>query len=572
MPRSFILFGIFTVFAAAGYSQPTINQGGFVNAASYAAGPVARGAFFALFGQNLAGGTAQSVAPYPTTLGGTTVNISPASGGSPIPAYLFFVSPGQINGILPSKVPEGDATVAVTANGQTSASLAITVVHSRFGIFTGDFSGGGQAILQLYNSPTELPLNGLAHAAHDGQTAILWGTGLGPLASADDNHPDQENLASSVKVLINGQPIRPFYAGRSAYPGEDQINFTLPSGIPDDCYLSISVETGSTISNFATMSKATGTYGCDRPLHLPDSLLAKLDSGGSISVGLFAVTTLSGQVYTDQTISGRMQSVTGGFGIYNKSALYSMQEAAQLVPLTTAGSCVAFDVTIPIDPNDVAGSAVKGVESGLLFGKVTDLDAGAHLLLNGPGGASAPVPKSPPGYYADLSESESDQLPLAPDFLSSGSWMISGTGGQDVSAFQASFSIPRMLNVTAAPLVINRNQPYSVSWTGGGTGDSDYVSVVGVSTGPDVTTPGLHTIGVFFCTALARAGQFTVPANITAQLPAEIFGQNAFGVVLLQAATSAGANAFTAPLVAGGNIDAGFVIYQDDYIAGVSVK
>jgi uncharacterized protein (TIGR03437 family) len=260
------------------FGQPIINEGGFVNGASYASGPTARGAFFALFGENLSVQTTQTSPPYPTKLAGVSVNIAPSSSGPAIPAYLYFVSPGQINGILPSRVPAGQANVTVSVNGKTSAPISILIVNSSFGIFTRDFSGSGPAVLQNFNSPTDTPVNGLANAIHEGQAAILWGSGIGP-ANGDDNNPQPGNFAPSVQLLIGDQLVQPFYAGRSGYPGIDQINFFLPSKLPDGCYINLAVKIGDTVSNSATIAKATGKNTCEHPFGVSAETLARLDSG-----------------------------------------------------------------------------------------------------------------------------------------------------------------------------------------------------------------------------------------------------------------------------------------------------
>jgi len=143
--RLLLLFGL----AVAAYGQPTI--GGIANAASYDTVAFAQGSFIAIFGTNF-GATAKAGAPYPTTLGDVQeIDISPVSGGAAVKALLYFTSSGQINAILPSTAAIGDANVTVVLkNGQASAAFKITVVKSRFGIFTVSQSGQGPAIVQNF--------------------------------------------------------------------------------------------------------------------------------------------------------------------------------------------------------------------------------------------------------------------------------------------------------------------------------------------------------------------------------------------------------------------------------------
>jgi uncharacterized protein (TIGR03437 family) len=566
MRRHFAGSVAFFTFTAIGYSQPVIKSPGIVNAASYAQGSLARGAFFALFGQNLATGTKTAPAPYPTTLSGAVVNITPVSGGTAVPAYLYFASAGQINGILPSNVPEGDANVTVTVNGGTpSAPFQFTVVHSQFGIFTADFSGAGQGILQNYvSSPPTYSTNGLANAVYGGQTAVLWGTGVGPLTSGDDNHPNSENFASSVQILVGGQVVQPSYAGRSGYPGEDQINFHIPADavLSDSCYIPISVKIGNNVSNTATIAKATGKRTCDSPLGLSPSIQASLDSGKKVSVGLFLLTSTTLQATVQgQSINTRTQAINGSFSQYTSGGLYSLLSTSHLVPQSPPGTCTVIALKVTNNPNDPAGGA-KGTLMPPLFALPKDLDAGANLTLTGPG-QIAQVPYINPGYDKTLSTRIQGLPGQPPDFLSAGIWALAGTGGTDVGSFQAQITLPTPFALSSPPSAITHNQNLVLNWTGGGTASTDYVIIAGASSAPDSTDSTLEDVAFFACTAQASALTFTVPANITGQLPVTTGVTDAGGFLYLNAVSGSGSSTFTAPLTAGGNIDAGLLLYND---------
>jgi uncharacterized protein (TIGR03437 family) len=62
----------------------------------------------------LATGTLAATLPLPTSLLGTEVQIRHASTGNEESAQLLFVSPGQINFIVPGAIPEGSAEVKIT--------------------------------------------------------------------------------------------------------------------------------------------------------------------------------------------------------------------------------------------------------------------------------------------------------------------------------------------------------------------------------------------------------------------------------------------------------------------------
>ena len=100
-------------------AQPVVH--GIVNAASGDLTSIARGSFMTIYGENLgAQAGPPSSLPLPTNLGGATVTITPSGSTKNYQAYLHFVSPGQINAVMPSAVPAGSAFLTVTVNNQTS--------------------------------------------------------------------------------------------------------------------------------------------------------------------------------------------------------------------------------------------------------------------------------------------------------------------------------------------------------------------------------------------------------------------------------------------------------------------
>src|SRR5690606_36141942 len=71
---------------------PRISSEGVVDAATFAAGPIAPGSIVSIFGAALADGVAEAAqTPLPTTLQDVRFEF----GGTPAP--VFFVSPGQVN-------------------------------------------------------------------------------------------------------------------------------------------------------------------------------------------------------------------------------------------------------------------------------------------------------------------------------------------------------------------------------------------------------------------------------------------------------------------------------------------
>src|SRR5205823_3723446 len=132
---------------------PRIISRKVVNAASSAPltanSGIAQGSYFAVYGCGLGDMTNRSASlPYLNDINGASVTVTPA-GGSAVKAFLTFARADQINGILPSTVPVGDATVTVTVNGATSPAEKIRVVRTSFGLVSTGYPIGTAAVINL---------------------------------------------------------------------------------------------------------------------------------------------------------------------------------------------------------------------------------------------------------------------------------------------------------------------------------------------------------------------------------------------------------------------------------------
>lgn len=117
-----------------------------VSAASFTGNTAAAESIIALFGGGLANATevAQSQ-PLPTTLAGTRVVVLD-SRGTQRPAPLFFVSPGQINFLIPAGTAVGNANLQVFS--QTTAPIAdgrVIIAATAPALFAANANGQGVA-------------------------------------------------------------------------------------------------------------------------------------------------------------------------------------------------------------------------------------------------------------------------------------------------------------------------------------------------------------------------------------------------------------------------------------------
>ena len=204
-----------------------LNPQGVVNAASFApaGNPIAPGEFIALFGNGLAKSLQQTVPPYPTGAGlnGVTVLIN----GKPAP--LYFVSPGQINCIVPYATTGPTATIVVNNGGTNSNTVTVPVATTAPGMFSTAQNGAGTGAIRH----ADFSLVTAANPAIGGETVLLYLTGLGGVnaAPADGAGGSANNTTTlSPQVLVGGNPGQVLYSGLApGFPGLYQINLTLPA-------------------------------------------------------------------------------------------------------------------------------------------------------------------------------------------------------------------------------------------------------------------------------------------------------------------------------------------------------
>jgi uncharacterized protein (TIGR03437 family) len=198
-----------------------------VNAASYS-GPLAPGAIAAAFGVNLAASTrlAESV-PLPTELGGSAARLIDSQNVEhPLP--LFFVSPGQINFLMPDEAALGQAQLIVTREDGTASQGTIDIAQASPAIFTALSNGRGAPVAMTtfdgfyYEAATNS--DGTARAVDPGTVwrpnyLVVFGTGL--------------RHAANLRARIGGIEVEPLYFGpQGSFAGLDQINLQLPPNAP----------------------------------------------------------------------------------------------------------------------------------------------------------------------------------------------------------------------------------------------------------------------------------------------------------------------------------------------------
>ncbi len=189
-----------------------------VSAASFTSGgALASESIVAAFGDNLAAATASAaLLPLPTTLGGVSVSVTDSAGVERL-APLFFVSPGQINCMIPAGTAAGVAkvrvqghvgyvTIEAVAPGLFTANASGSGIPAAVGLRV---SGGVQTLLPSLTTPIDLG------PETDEVFLLLFGTGI--------------RGGTSTTVKIGGIDAPVAYAGaQGTMAGLDQVNVKLP--------------------------------------------------------------------------------------------------------------------------------------------------------------------------------------------------------------------------------------------------------------------------------------------------------------------------------------------------------
>jgi uncharacterized protein (TIGR03437 family) len=213
---------------------------GVTSATAFGGGPsTAPGSFVEIYGSNLAtntrnwGGSDFGGGDAPTSLDGTSVTI----GGQK--AFVSYISPNQVNALVPSNIPTGQQGVAVTnALGVTSA-FTITVNAVEPGLLaTSNFrvKGTQYAVALNPDGTYALPvgaIDGLAsHPAAAGETLVFYGMGFGPVTPAipAGQLVGQPNaLTNTFQMFIGGMAATAAYSGLAPnYTGLYQFNIVVP--------------------------------------------------------------------------------------------------------------------------------------------------------------------------------------------------------------------------------------------------------------------------------------------------------------------------------------------------------
>ncbi len=217
-------------------ANPILTSASVFNAAQAAAG-IAPNTYVTIKGTSLAAtkriwqASDFSNNTLPSTLDGVTVTVNGK------PAYIYYISPVQINILTPVDMANsGQVQIVVTNNGLASNTVNATaqaVAPSFFLINSDKYIAATHANGSIIG-PTTLITN-VTTPAQPGETIVLYGNGFGATAPAVTNGQIVSTplpLSATPVVTFNNVPAKVTFAGLSA-SGLYQINVQIPSPLPD---------------------------------------------------------------------------------------------------------------------------------------------------------------------------------------------------------------------------------------------------------------------------------------------------------------------------------------------------
>lgn len=210
-----------------------------VSGASFARNAIAAEAIVSGFGTGMANDAASATAlPLPTDLAGARVYVRDSANVERL-APLFYVSPLQINYLIPAGTAPGDATVVIARDGAVVATESLQVTPTAPAIFAANSNGQGvaAALVQRVRGDGSQTFEPVAQYDAAQRTFTATPIDLGPdsdqvflvLFGTGIRH---RNPLGTVQAKIGGANVEVLYAGaQGGYVGLDQVNLRVPRSL-----------------------------------------------------------------------------------------------------------------------------------------------------------------------------------------------------------------------------------------------------------------------------------------------------------------------------------------------------
>ncbi len=150
-------------------------------------------------------------------------------------AFVFYISPAQINILTPPDPMSGPVQVQVSNNGTPTASFTAQAqsLSPSFFVFNGGPYVAATHVGGAYLGPTTL-YPGLTTPAKPGEIAVLYSNGFGPTSTpvVSGSVTQSGSLPNMPIIKIGGIAATVQFAGL-VFPGQYQFNVAIPSNLAD---------------------------------------------------------------------------------------------------------------------------------------------------------------------------------------------------------------------------------------------------------------------------------------------------------------------------------------------------
>ena len=191
------------------------------------------------FGAGLATGVAEAQStPLPTSLSGTSVSVRDSVGTSRA-APLIYVSPQQVNYIIPAGTALGAAAVTIATGAGASGTASQTVERVAPGLFAGAGGLAAANLLRVAADGTQTVQLVTADSIEFGPETdqlflLLYGTGI--------------RFQSSASAKIGGEDAEVLFA-QGSFPGLDQVNLRISRSLAGRGLVDVQLTVDGKIAN-----------------------------------------------------------------------------------------------------------------------------------------------------------------------------------------------------------------------------------------------------------------------------------------------------------------------------------
>jgi uncharacterized protein (TIGR03437 family) len=171
----------------------------------------------------------------PAALGDTTITFNGA------PATIEYVSPTQINALVPASVASGAVQVVAQVNGVNSSPFAVAAQAVHPAVYAPPNADGSSFFVTAVVTGTATLVGNTAtdprveRPANPGDTLDLYMIGLGATLDPSDFVTNRAfagafPLNASVTTTVGGEPAKVVFAGLTS-PGLYLVRFIVPPGL-----------------------------------------------------------------------------------------------------------------------------------------------------------------------------------------------------------------------------------------------------------------------------------------------------------------------------------------------------